>query len=389
MSIRRLATLLWVAGSIGAVQASPPNAADIRLKQIMQQARPQSASVAQHALMKKRTELLQQGEAALARVDVDAALKAFDQAAGILHAADTEMGLVRAYMQGGEYRRALAFVAHTAQAHREVAGAAALYAWLLYSGGQSVNAKQILGDAASLFPRDTLLAEARRQLDSRAPIATGALLKLPARMAPFGPMAGSPSASRVASTGVLIDSGKRALIPLAAVGKATTVWVRDGLGRSSRATVERRVAASDLALLQLDSPITGGPDLAMAAGDPFPGSVAFAVEYVATASAMPSWPLLSSGFIGSASADGARRQLGIDLPSGPRGGPVFDFAGRLIGIALASSDGNDRLVPVSQLRQLIGAPLGKSATALLNQRMPVDQIYEAALRTTIQVITAR
>ncbi|MBA2412966.1 MAG: hypothetical protein H0V63_09095 [Burkholderiaceae bacterium] len=250
MSIRRLATLLWVAGSIGAVQASPPNAADIR-KQIMQQARPQSASVAQHALMKKRTELLQQGEAALARVDVDAALKAFDQAAGILHAADTEMGLVRAYMQGGEYRRALAFVAHTAQAHREVAGAAALYAWLLYSGGQSVNATQILGDAASLFPRDTLLAEARRQLDSRAPIATGALLKLPARMAPFGPMAGSPSASRVASTGVLIDRGKRALIPLAAVGKATTVWVRDGLGRSSRAAVERRVAASDLALVRL------------------------------------------------------------------------------------------------------------------------------------------
>ncbi len=115
----------------------------------------------------------------------------------------------------------------------------------------------------------------------------------------------------------------------------------------------------------------------MAAGDPFPGSVAFAVEYVATASAMPSWPLLSSGFIGSTSADGAR------------GGPVFDFAGRLIGIALASSDGDARLVPVSQLRQLIGAPLGKSTPALLNQRMPVDQIYEAALRTTIQVITAR
>ena len=54
----------------------------------------------------ERSELLQRGEAALARGDVDQALDAFERAGTMMHAADAEMALVRAYMQSGAYRRA-------------------------------------------------------------------------------------------------------------------------------------------------------------------------------------------------------------------------------------------------------------------------------------------
>ena len=83
--------------------------------------------------MKERAALLDAAEAALARGDTEAALAGFERAAGMLHAPDTEMGLVRSQMQAGQYRRALAFAAHTAGAHLEAPAASALYAWLLRS----------------------------------------------------------------------------------------------------------------------------------------------------------------------------------------------------------------------------------------------------------------
>lgn len=56
-----------------------------------------------------------------------AAAATIERAAMMLHAPDTEMGLVRSYMQAGHYRRALAFCAHTAGVHREASVVAALW----------------------------------------------------------------------------------------------------------------------------------------------------------------------------------------------------------------------------------------------------------------------
>ena len=55
-----------------------------------------------------------------------------------MHAADTEIALVRGHMQAGDYRRALAFGAHTAGAHLDVVGGSLLYVWLLHAGGQLI-----------------------------------------------------------------------------------------------------------------------------------------------------------------------------------------------------------------------------------------------------------
>ena len=78
------------------------------------------------AQMAERSALLARGEALLADGDTAAATLQLDRAAMMLHAPDTEMALVRAYLQAGDYRRALTFCAHTAGAHRETVASSAL-----------------------------------------------------------------------------------------------------------------------------------------------------------------------------------------------------------------------------------------------------------------------
>lgn len=398
VSVRALLLAAAALALIGSVRADRPLApADDRLKQWMQpawarwtahQATPSSASE-QAARMHERADLLQRGESALANANVEAAQQAFDRAALIQHAADSEMGLIRTYMQGGEYRRALAFGAHTAGAHRDAAGGAALYAWLLRIGGQADAARRALSDAETRMPADPLVIAVRDQLSAAQPLAEGRLLVAPARLAPYGSSSGLPPTAHVAGTGMLIDGGRRVLVPINTLSRSTSVWVRNGLGHLAHATVERRLTTLGVAILRLATELPGDTDEAFAPNDPFPGSIAFAVEYATSRHATPSWPVLSSGFLGQPAANGARRQLGIDLPAGPRGGPVFDAGGRVVGIAVPVSGNAGQLVPASQLRASVGELLGRPSPQPANSRVPIDRIYESALRTSLQIIVQR
>jgi thioredoxin-like negative regulator of GroEL len=124
-----------------------------------------------------RDELLQQAEAALSRGAVFEALRGLDRAAALEHASDIELGLVRAYMQLGHYRRAMAFAAHTAGTHRDDARGVVLYAWLLAAGGQGAFAQRQLDEADARLPGHALVAEGRRQLGLPAPMPSAARCK--------------------------------------------------------------------------------------------------------------------------------------------------------------------------------------------------------------------
>ena len=355
------------------------------------------------ARLQERAELLKTGETALARLDVAAALDAFERATAILHAADTEIALVRAYMQGGEYRRALAFGAHTAGAHLDVIGGAVLYAWLLHMGGQPAIAQRLQAAAESRMPGNAMVAAVQQQLQSGKPVATGQLLTPPTRLAPYGDAKGLPANARVVGSALLLPSGTGALMPLALLPRSGKLWLRNGLGQLVKAKVDKRFNDVKVALVRLDAPLPTPEDLLVAPGDAFPGSAGFAVEYVSTPDAAPAWPILRTGFLGAPTGDAGERLLGIDMPVGPRGGPVFDGAGRLIGLALpgssgatAAAAGDDRLVPVSLLRKaLTGAPPSEQLTAQdaagpvgTRPRGSVDKVYEASLKASLQVITA-
>jgi tetratricopeptide (TPR) repeat protein len=397
------AALLGTASLCRAVAG--PQASDEKLRQFMQQARPQpspsQAGVSPVATerLKERDHLLKTGEAALARLHANAAIDSFDRAALILHAADTEIALVRAYMQSGQYRRALAFGAHTAGAHLDVIGGSSLYAWLLYAGGQGAIAQRLLAEADARLPNNAMLTRVQVQLKRDAPLATGALLALPTRLAPYGSSRGLPPSARVLGSGTLLGNGKQALVPLALLPRSGKFWLRNGLGQLSRGKLEKSLLALGLAWVSLETPLPGPEDYWIASADAFPGSVGYAVEYVASRDSTPAWPVLRIGFLGAAIGDGGERLLGIDMPAGPRGGPVFDAAGRLTGLALPGPvdtkgklPAQDRLIPVSAIQSQLKSS-GQAVTALastpptdLPPRAAVDHVYETSLRASVQLI---
>ena len=411
------AWMAWVLllAQTGNALATQPLSSDDRLRQFMDQVRPQpsaseaggqavrEAAAVSPARLLERTDLLKTGEAALTRLDVNAALDAFERAALIAHAADTEIALVRTYMQGGDYQRALAFGAHTAGSHLDVIGGSVLYAWLLNVGGQPALAERLVAASERRMPGNPLVAAVKEQLRSGKPIASGPLLAPPTRLAPYGDAKGLPVNARVAGSAFLLPSGTVALMPLNLLPRSGKLWLRNGLGQLVKARIDKKFGDLKVALVRLDGPLPVPQELLVAPGEAFAGSPGFAVEYVSTPDAAPAWPVLRAGFLGGDKGDSDERLLGIDMPAGPRGGPVFDGYGRFVGLALQGASrtsgevasGDDRLIPVSQLRKALrGSTAGEQLTV---QDVPspsgprprglVDKIYEGSLRSTLQVIT--
>jgi tetratricopeptide (TPR) repeat protein len=367
-----------------APQAAPE--AGARIRDILERARGQAGAAATPP--EQRAALLAAGERALAEGNADAASALFEQAGFIKHAADAELGLIRSFMQQGEYRRALAFAAHTAGAHPDVAAGSALYAWLLHVGGQARIATMVVDRARARRPDDHLLIDTQALLAAARPRPAAALLEPPARFAPFSPASSAlPAAASVRGSGVLVDGGRRAFTAASAVASAKRVWVRNGRGQVGSVHVTRIEATLGLAVLELAEPI--GVSTPMPIGrDPFPGSPGYLVEYPQAAGAEPTWPLMRIGFLGAATTDAGIYALGIEVPAGPRGGPVFGSTGQWIGLAVAHGSKPDTLVLASQLRRLLAdvVPDTRAQAATTSATAAADEVYERALPIAVEVI---
>jgi hypothetical protein len=350
--------------------------------------------------MRQRGERLAAAEGLLANGDAAAALAQFEQAAMMLHAPDTEAGIVRSQMQMGEYRRALAFASHTAGAHLEAPAAAALYAWLLRVGGQDAYASLVLEAAFKRNAADPVLVATRRAFAEPRPQVPPELLDAPYRFAPYewrigrdgrSARADSPGGyARSTGTAFLIDGGRRALAPLESVDGARTVWVRNALGQTRVALVDQRLDALGLALLRFDTPFTpassADTESATATPDPWAGSPGYVIGYATGERGGPAWPWLQAGFFGDAASPQGPR-LGI-ASVGPGGAAVFDADGRWVGIALradASRPDDGRWVPVSALRKAL-PPLFSERPPASGQRPGLDAVYERAMPLLLQVL---
>lgn len=341
--------------------------------------------------------LVTTAEQALASGRTADALAGFEQAAATRHDAEIEMGLVRTLMQTGSYREALAFCAHTAGGHPDTPAAAALYAWLLRAGGQDAFAGRLLSKTLAIAPDDPVAQATFRAFEAGGLAASGVLLELPHRMAPQMQMQGGqaiPSpGTRSVSSGVLVDGGQRALVPLAAVDGARKLWVRNGLGHTTEAVVDSgsdRLHALGLSVLRLVAPLDQGTTL-LAPTDPFAGSPGSVVEYPLTSDAIPAWPTLHEGFLGAFTGRDGWRRLGIDVPPGRRGGPVFDAAGRLAGISLQGTSEVATMLPVSMFRDDVWMPSEgiaptRPTPTQASGRMQADETYEHALKLALQVL---
>jgi tetratricopeptide (TPR) repeat protein len=339
----------------------------------------------------QRAALLAQAESELAAGSIEQARDLFEQAAAMQHAADIEIGILRTQMQAGEYRRALAFAAHTAVAHPEVGAGAVLYAWLLHLGGQDAFARQTLERARTRLPGDAGL---QRAADRIAAGMTGGGDSQAApidRLAPYAVGAVLPPQARVVGGALLLGDGRRAIAPLASLAADAAqapIWLRDGLGHTVRAEIAASDPGNGLALLRLATPLAEPPGWALAPREAFPGSPGFAIGFARGDSADPAWPRLDIGFIGMPLPGSEQRSLGIAVPVGSSGAPVVDNAGRLVGIALPpEADGRARLGGVVAIAALAGLALPPGSASA--SPLPVDELYERGLRTALQLITAR
>lgn len=344
----------------------------------------------------ERDRLVREAELALVRQDTERARGRYDQAAALDHAADIELGLARTYMQMGAYRRALGYASHAAKAHRERPEGAALQAWLLHIGGQRVMARRALDGA---IPQDHPAIRAVRDVVQGG----GAMpASLPLPTGPYPGPAAVPEAALVVATGLLLDGGARAALPAAALeGRApgAALWVRNGLGQTTRATTQPSAPGAALILLKLEQPLPSAAWTAVAR-DAHAGSAAYAVGQP-LGDGTPRWPWLQPGFLlrmpGNA-PDAAPAMTVTPAPGMATGGLVYDAGGRLVGLALAERDAagamRHRLLPVSALRRELGAlvavpetPSSADPGAVLRLRSTED-IYEDALRSSLQVIAA-
>ncbi len=382
----------------------------------------------------RRLALLQQAEAALAQGDAAAALRGFEQAAQSAHEADIELGILRAQMQLGDYRHALAFAAHTAGVHLDEVEGRVFYAWLLNLGAQASMADRTLQQAEAVAPQHPLVRAVRQNWSTGGAPATALMRQAPGRLAPYAWGQAVPDGARVVATGTLLADGVHALVPLAgglssaelATGgtgaahptepRAARVWLRNGLGQTVSAQVQDRDEALGLALLRTDAPLPVPPDLRWAPRDAFAGSPLYALDQATdvarpraaaadaadVATGQPAWPVMRPGFLGrdtlgvdwSVAATTATRTTAAPEAEAAhplRGGPVLDAGGRLIGVAQAGvlrGQQVDRLVPIGVLRQRFGELLGPQDTAPRAPTLDADAAYERGLRLTLQVLRA-
>jgi hypothetical protein len=339
--------------------------------------------------MPQRVALLQRAQAELEHGDATQALDDFERAAMMLHAGDAELGLIHAAMQDGQYRRALAFCAHTAGEHTDDAEGGALYAWLLRIGGQDALARQVLADTRAHAPDDAVALAVETAFSAAPPIATGVLLQQPHRMAPWpiaNAAAAPPASARFVSSGVLVDDGASALVPLHALERVTParLWVRNGLGQTVAAELDRGDAGSaalGLARLKLRAALPLGTSRQAEGRPPFAGSPGYSMQFGETSA--PAWPMLTQGFLGRPVGEAGLRKVGF---ASTPGAAVFDAHGVLVGITLAATADAATWAPLPAGLPAQAAASGAPPAPSLPGLVAPDEIYELGLRRALQVL---
>lgn len=109
-------------------------------------------------------DLVTRAQAAMASGHPQQAAELYDKAAGFGESAAAEIGMVRAYLQAGEFRKTIAFANLVAAEHPDVNDTAALLAYLEDREGQTVPALAKINAALQNHPNDAALMGAYSEI---------------------------------------------------------------------------------------------------------------------------------------------------------------------------------------------------------------------------------
>jgi hypothetical protein len=292
---------------------------------------------------------------------------------------EAELGLVRASLQAGEFRKAMSFANLTAGEHPDSAEAQALLAFLNDRTGRTEQALATLKTLETARPNEwsPVAIHAEILTDRYAPDQAHALLQSWSARHPTAPpidrvrvaswLATSFQTLPVdnhrivgAGNGVVIDGGKTVLTYAQVVpAKATEVLVRNGVGRVTRARVDRSGASGDLIRLRLTEPFPASASVPLdQVSAPEGVRFCFAFAFSTPRNPAAAYPAIAPGLVVRPDAGvGGLMQITSALGPDQNGAPIFDARGKLIGLALGTGD---HQIAGKDLRR----NLGKGAFAL-------------------------
>jgi S1-C subfamily serine protease len=285
-------------------------------------------------------------------------------------------------MQAGEYRHALSAAAHTHAEHPDVEDSALLYAWLLAIGGQTTPAITLLEATLEYHPQNAALILMHKQIKASQLISAELKTSKAIQLKPFtSEKFVTVKPHKYLTTGVVINRGNHIITTIADVENATTLHVRDGLGREIMAHIEQKIPSAKLAVLKLDKPVKTISALTIADKSPFPGTPIYIIGFSPLNQDQADWPQLRVDILGTPTA---ANHDGYPLHArfAPKGAGVFNQQGHLVGIV----DGRSAKVMLPLTDNALTAYKKSSYSTDPLATLPMDEIYERALINTVQVL---
>ena len=347
---------------------------------------------------------LESARRALAAGDAAAAVEIYDSLTQQGESLEAEIGLVRASLQAGQFRKAISSATVTASEHTESSEAVALLAYVHDRAGYTEQAlkalKQLRADRPDDLIASAALATVLMDRGGKVSAADQAASRKWPRPA-FQEFPIGKARVLAGGNGVVVDGGQHVLTYSAVLPKAAkSIYVRNGLGKVRRVVRESGDQRGELVRLKITEPYPASWALAndqivSADGARF----CFAFGYSASASPEGSFPAISPGTVFRADAGvGGLMQVTTAQGAGNIGSPVFDPRGRLLGLTVGPGDipiGGEnlrsrlgagqfalRVIPPDPVKGPITYPTGKMPP------MPaVEELYERLMPSVVQIIS--
>lgn len=349
---------------------------------------------------------IEAAQRALAAGDAAKAVTIYESLTRQGESLDAEIGLVRASLQAGEFRKAVSWATLTAGEHTDSSEAVALLAYLHDRAGYTEMALNTLKQLHADRPNDPIAAAALATIlidrGSTVTAADEAASRKWPRPA-FEEIPVSKHRVLAAGNGIVVDGGQHVLTYSAVLpSAAATIYVRNGLGKVRRAVRETGDQNGELVRLKIIQPYPAHSALPNdQIASPDGARFCFTFGYRASGDLEGSFPAISPSVVFRADAGtGGLMQITSALGAGHIGSPVFDPRGRLVGISVGTGA---ITIGGENLRSRVGA--GQFAIRTVAARaaagapprpagpqppMPsIEELYERLVPSIVQIVSVQ